>query len=862
MDEEHHEAHGRPQSRHGGAPQAPSVAPTAVLRPKRTRLTAEAYELQRRGALNDAIVKIIGTDSVTVTNCTMLENAANTTTTAASNNMTEWGVAILYATATDNAQNATIQGNTIDLNRTYQNTFGIYANATHTAAAVTTSATGTGPTGGNTGLKIYANQVTDVNLGIVVVGPTAAADHQDNVEVGGTAPQGNQITNFGTTGTFSGYANVSGTVNGILVRNTRNFTIANNTVTSSAGGTTTGTLNGIHVPAFSVAPTGTFVQNINANIISLRSGLIAGAMNGITVPGTSSTATSTININANDFNNFGHTVAGSGTIQFISCLSPALITNINNNTFTNMTVNTTGGVTFIGNSVTHPANAVTTVSNNRVVTQFTKTGAGGTVNFYDSFSTSPATAQETNASNDFQNLSFTGATTINGWRSADGPTAGNGPRKTVQNNIFNNIGTGTSAATILNVSFSDAGSNLVTGNTVSNVTAGGAITGITHAGGTQFFSGNTVNGITSTGASAVVGMSVTGAVTSTLNANKIFDLSNSNAGGTVNGVLVSAGTTVNVQNNLIGDLRAPSASGANPVIGINLTLTTATSNLNVSFNSVFLNATSAGANFGSSAISHTTSATATTAALNMRNNVLVNTSTPAGTGLTVAYRRSSTTLTNYGSASNNNDFFAGTPSATNLLFADGTNFDQTLAAYKARVASRDSASVTENPPFLSTTGSSPQFLHINTTIATQLEGGGIAVAGIASDFDGDTRNASTPDIGADEFNGILLDLNGPSISYTPFLQTTTTTNRVLAATIAKLQDPAAYHSSRVRCQVGGKLPYFFRRNPLRLGIGAAGAGVDVAAHHLVYAHRSVFQLRHQQLGQHQLRRRVHRHRAV
>ena len=42
MDEERHEAHSRPQSRRGGAPEAPSVAPTAVLRPKRTRLTAEA----------------------------------------------------------------------------------------------------------------------------------------------------------------------------------------------------------------------------------------------------------------------------------------------------------------------------------------------------------------------------------------------------------------------------------------------------------------------------------------------------------------------------------------------------------------------------------------------------------------------------------------------------------------------------------------------------------------------------------------------------------------------------------------------------------------------------------------------------
>ncbi len=95
----------------------------------------------------------------------------------------------------------------------------------------------------------------------MVVGPTAAADNNDGLDIGGTtAGTANNITNFGTTGTFSAYANVSGTVNGVLVRNTKNFNVSRNTITSSNGGTTVGTLNGIQVPAFSVAPTGTFTQ--------------------------------------------------------------------------------------------------------------------------------------------------------------------------------------------------------------------------------------------------------------------------------------------------------------------------------------------------------------------------------------------------------------------------------------------------------------------------------------------------------------------------------------------------------------------------------------------------------------------------
>ncbi|MBL0067184.1 MAG: hypothetical protein IPP39_01335 [Chitinophagaceae bacterium] len=202
------------------------------------------------GVLTDAIFKIVGADYITIQGFTMLENAANTTTAAATNNMTEWGVAMLYATTTDGAQNCTIQNNTIDLNRTYQNTFGIYSNSTHSAILVTTTATATTAAGGNSGLKIYSNTITDVNNGIVVVGPTAAADFNNVVDIGGASlATGNTITNYGTTGTFSSYVNVSGTVNGVLVRNSINFNVSYNSITSSNGGVTAGTLNGIQILA-------------------------------------------------------------------------------------------------------------------------------------------------------------------------------------------------------------------------------------------------------------------------------------------------------------------------------------------------------------------------------------------------------------------------------------------------------------------------------------------------------------------------------------------------------------------------------------------------------------------------------------
>ena len=86
------------------------------------------------GLTNDAIFKLIGADYITINGFTMQENPANTiSASGATNNMTEVGVALLYASVTNGAQYNTIQNNTISLNRSYANTFGIYSNVRHTA---------------------------------------------------------------------------------------------------------------------------------------------------------------------------------------------------------------------------------------------------------------------------------------------------------------------------------------------------------------------------------------------------------------------------------------------------------------------------------------------------------------------------------------------------------------------------------------------------------------------------------------------------------------------------------------------------------------------------------------------------------
>ncbi len=134
---------------------------------------------------------------------------------------------------------------------------------------------------------------------------------------------------------------------------------------------------------------------------------------------------------------------------------------------------------------------------------------------------------------------------------------------------------------------------------------------------------------------------------------------------------------VTAYNNIIGDLRTPNLNSAagTQLVGMYLG---GGSSYNVYYNTVYLNGTSTGTDFGSCAVF-----ASTTPGVTLRNNIFVNNSTPNGAGLSVAYRRNSTTLTTYQAASNNNLFYAGTPGASNVLFYDGTTSYPTLAAFKA-----------------------------------------------------------------------------------------------------------------------------------------------------------------------------------
>ena len=463
-------------------------------------------------------------------------------------------------------------------------------------------------------------------------------------------------------------------------------------------------------------------------------------------------ASGTVSVNGNNFRKFVHNITGSSLVTFIFNSFGSLTQNINDNLFTDLNINSSGNLTFIRNfSVTWPANAVSNVNNNQIMGSFTK-AAGAGVRFY--LSTGTATAlSEFNNNNNISNLTVSGNTFVEMMRNQVTNST-----RTISGNTFNNI---TAAAGNVIAVLPNNGSNSIFNNTINNISSQSAITGISLLQDMQSSSvnGNRISNLVSTTPSAVTGINING-ITTTHNIfqNKIYNLRNNTVGaGSVNGITVASGQDVTVYNNLIGNLTAPTANSTTDVIrGINLLSAQANSNIKVYYNTVYLDATSTGTDFSTSALYHVASTTPTTANLALRNNILINTSIPnGGTGNSSAIRRSIAALNNYAATSNNNLFYAGTPGAGRNLLSDDVNFFQTLTALKAGLTPRESNSVSELPAFLSTNGADAGFLHLNFSTPSAAADGGSPITGITSDYDGDTRNTVTPDMGADESVSVL-----------------------------------------------------------------------------------------------------------
>lgn len=705
--------------------------------------------------------------------------------------------------------------------------------------------------GASSNNKFYSNTIQNVNFGIALSGasvpsPYALADL--NNDIGGFSDStGNTIINFGG-GTGAGNA-----CGAVFISNQYNSNISNNIINNNTGsginhpvsnrgiwlfGSSPGAscnVNNNTITIKSGANTGAInwcidmemaQSGANGNVLNINGNKL---LNCVSSPNTTvqftaiwvNSAATTVNINNNYI--YGYTrnsTTGTGTV-ILSQLAGIGTLNINNNIIDSMVlvgITTTQygiGVTAAATNLNMNGNSLT-----RMIYTNTTTGAGTIYPIY-----SAGTPVLVNANNNVVDslirTGTTGGTTI-GLYIAGGTTQ-NTKNNRISNMTITGSGTGstmygiqTSGTTVV------CDSNVIYNLNVAKTTGTGALYGIynissptnenyrynsiynlNHSGtgilyGLYAFTTTGVRTVAYNsiyqliGNSTVSGIQMSSSVPSIFN-NRIYDLQTNNAAANIlSGIAVATTTAGNprIYNNLISRLFAPLSNGTvATVVGINISATTASTTFGVYHNTVSINATSSGANFSTAAIQHAANATATTAALDLRNNILVNTSTPNGTGTAVALRRTAIAMNNYATTSNRNLFYAGIPSSNRLIFFNGTASDSTLELFKLRTVNFEQASVTELPTFIDTLGSSPGFLHLDTTVSTRCESGGSVIAGISFDADGVIRQGnpgytgtgSAPDIGADEgeFIGLVMTLDSVNVDQITAAVPLNTTNQVV-----------------------------------------------------------------------------------
>ena len=219
--------------------------------------------------------------------------------------------------------------------------------------------------------------------------------------------------------------------------------------------------------------------------------------------------------------------------------------------------------------------------------------------------------------------------------------------------------------------------------------------------------------------------------------NVVYNLKSS-SGYTSTGILLSGssgevGSNNTVYNNMVYDIQSTSTASNNRVTGIQMWNQ---NNPKIYYNSVYLSGT--GSNKSGSAALYIAYACSNVEA---KNNILINTRDESSYTASSIYDNSATNLN-----SDYNCLYCSQAQNNSLVRIFGIKYNS-LTDWQA--TGKDVNSITEMPHFMS--GS----LHIDKSIPTDIESHGTPITGIDLDFDGDARSATSTDIGADEFDGIV-----------------------------------------------------------------------------------------------------------
>lgn len=693
----------------------------------------------------DAIICLVGVNYVTFNGIDLQDNPANLNNTT----RMEWGYAMVKASGIQGSSNNTINNCTITMNSADTSTYGIYLDNTtpySQAQLIVTTVSGQ-----NSNNKLYGNTILNSYKGIFLRGfndPASPYQYYDqNNDIGSVS--GNTIPTLGGANALA---------YGIRGYCQNNLKVANTTIQGGTG--TTLDVAGIYLTDATNANLEIYGNTITVASSGTNSYLY-GIYNYIGDNGTSNT----VSIHENVVHDCTYPTAISGPMIAIINYSYAANVVCNNNSVENNTFHGSGGTNFTGIEIWAGITSGQVYNNSVFNNTGTGVGSGLEAISLDSWAISNIMHDNIAYNNSIINGSGSNSTFIYGISCSLRSLVTSTTTIDFYNNIFhdNFIGGNANVNEIWAMEVSNAFwaphkmylAN-IHDNSVYNIVYSGSLSKTCSFSGilcarikTCNIYNNSIYGITMPGFYPITGLKTW-----------------------IDGLHLEDITTANIYNNYIYNLKTPNSFNLRSVLGVSIgpeIPAFGNSSFNLYYNTIYLNSVSTSTTtFGTVGLYANTSLSN----LDLRNNIIVNTSSCSGNGYsTVAYQRSDNNLSTYSMTSNNNDFYAGTPSPNNLIFSDGTNNIQTLSAYKTFMYPRDSASISEMPPFMNIT-TLPYDLHLDPNVLTHCESGGKVIStpvSITTDFDGNPRYpnpgypnnpsspATAPDIGADEFGGLKIN---------------------------------------------------------------------------------------------------------
>ncbi|MBL7779110.1 MAG: fibronectin type III domain-containing protein [Chitinophagales bacterium] len=726
---------------------------------QRENNTGTRPKLVGTGGVNNAdpVLWLNGADWLRWDGIDIADNASNTTNTT----RFEYGVALTSASGTNGAQNNIFKNSNISLNTANGNiTSGVYTLSSATAA-----------NGANNNNKFLNLQISNAHRGYVINGANAAYD--DNVEINTEAGGTSSISNIGSTANTASYGVLSGYVTNLKVKNTSISTFAAPVsgilagIYASAGAnstlevtdntiqnlTLTGSLSqiyGVYVTsaASSVVSNNTIRQMSGYDVrgIFISSGNVT--INGNTIGGAGAQALNSNQSGGLSYSCFVSSIAGTSG-------SP---NQINSNTISNITATGGGGSEGAG---IYSAGPYTTINGNNIQT----VNSNGTSALFEIFGILTAGTNASITNNTINGMTQSGASSFVTGIEADGANS------TLSGNSISNLNsTGTSSPYGIYIVGATANT---TSNTISNISS---VTGNSFgivADGTSSantISQNTLTNITvgasaSSKTAAAIALSSTGTNNVTKNIiDNVVNLSTTNALAT--GITTSGTSTGNIINNMVSRIQA-NASNNGTACAVRAIGLSGTATIRLFNNSVYLNGVGTNASLETGALYTTTSIS-----LDSRNNIVYNGYTGTGKHAAIYCTTSDVTYnTNLAATSNNNWLYAGTPGTNNVMLRVNTGGDkQTLTNYTTLTTGKETNSFTTAiTPFVNIS-TSPYDLHIDVNSATlcAIHNKGVNIVSpvaVTDDIDNAARNASTPDVGADEWN--MPTPNGGTVSAAP-----------------------------------------------------------------------------------------------